>query len=299
MTRSIVCAATVCFSQSRFTGKERDAESGLDNFGARYMASSMGRFMSPDPSGLLYADMRNPQSLNLYSYVLNNPLIYTDPTGKTCQTNSSDGTVYDDNDGKGCDVVDKADAAYQNNKNINVVTADGSRNLANEVQGETDNAALVQYVKNQAPRYPNLTPPTPDQYIKAIALAAPTVCGAGAFAYGGRSVDAGPANGFAGGIVEADTRDEVSKGALFEGGSGEGVVGGGGLIVSSDGKGLGSSNFIYGGPGVEVPGAHVGAGLVGFTNGAGVYGEVSAGGREVGAGLYVNITNNANCMEKK
>jgi RHS repeat-associated protein len=34
--------------RSRYTGKERDSESGLDNFGARYMGSSMGRFMSPD-----------------------------------------------------------------------------------------------------------------------------------------------------------------------------------------------------------------------------------------------------------
>ena len=33
---------------SKFTGKERDSESGLDNFGARYMGSSLGRFMSPD-----------------------------------------------------------------------------------------------------------------------------------------------------------------------------------------------------------------------------------------------------------
>jgi len=32
----------------KFTGKERDSESGLDNFGARYMGSSLGRFMSPD-----------------------------------------------------------------------------------------------------------------------------------------------------------------------------------------------------------------------------------------------------------
>jgi len=33
----------------KFTGKERDFESGLDNFGARYMGSILGRFMSPDP----------------------------------------------------------------------------------------------------------------------------------------------------------------------------------------------------------------------------------------------------------
>lgn len=62
----------------KFTGKERDTESGLDNFGARYYGSSMGRFLSPDPLG---GKLANPQSLNRYAYVLNNPLINTDPTG--------------------------------------------------------------------------------------------------------------------------------------------------------------------------------------------------------------------------
>jgi len=68
-----------------FTGKERDTESGNDYFGARYYASSMGRFMSPDWSAkaepVPYAKLDNPQSLNLYAYVGNNPLIRTDPTG--------------------------------------------------------------------------------------------------------------------------------------------------------------------------------------------------------------------------
>ncbi len=71
-----------------FTGKERDAESGNDYFGARYYASTMGRFMSPDwsasPSGVPYADLRDPQSLNLYEYVRNNPLSRTDPNGHWC-----------------------------------------------------------------------------------------------------------------------------------------------------------------------------------------------------------------------
>ncbi len=62
----------------KFTGKERDSESGLDNFGARYMGSNLGRFMSPD---LIAGQVSNPQSLNLYSYVRNNPVIFTDPTG--------------------------------------------------------------------------------------------------------------------------------------------------------------------------------------------------------------------------
>jgi RHS repeat-associated protein len=68
----------------RFTGTERDTESSLDNFGARYYASSLGRFMIPDPAGDFVADASSPQSWNLYAYVLNNPLANTDPTGLEC-----------------------------------------------------------------------------------------------------------------------------------------------------------------------------------------------------------------------
>ena len=69
----------------KFTGKERDSESNLDMFGARYYASSMGRFMIPDwaakPTSVPYAHFGNPQSLNLYSYVQNNPTTVGDPDG--------------------------------------------------------------------------------------------------------------------------------------------------------------------------------------------------------------------------
>ncbi|MFZ0304507.1 MAG: RHS repeat-associated core domain-containing protein [Terracidiphilus sp.] len=66
------------------TGKERDAESGNDYFGARYYASSMGRFMSPDDG--TGVRLTNPQSLNRYAYVFNNPLMLIDPTGHSTQT---------------------------------------------------------------------------------------------------------------------------------------------------------------------------------------------------------------------
>jgi RHS repeat-associated protein len=56
--------------------KERDSESGLDYFGARYYSSSMGRFMSPDSVG---AHTGDPQTLNKYSYIANNPLGRVDP----------------------------------------------------------------------------------------------------------------------------------------------------------------------------------------------------------------------------
>jgi RHS repeat-associated protein len=72
-------------SPLHFTGKERDSESGLDNFGARYDASSMGRFMSPDwsegPDTVPYADFGNPQTTNLYTYAGNNPTTFNDPNG--------------------------------------------------------------------------------------------------------------------------------------------------------------------------------------------------------------------------
>jgi RHS repeat-associated protein len=51
------------------TGQERDSETGNDNFKARYYGSSLGRFMTPDPSGIDLADMTDPQQLNLYATI--------------------------------------------------------------------------------------------------------------------------------------------------------------------------------------------------------------------------------------
>jgi RHS repeat-associated protein len=69
-----------CPQNYKFTGKERDSESGLDNFIARYNSSSLGRFMSPDPDNAGAID-DDPQTWNAYSYVRNNPLRYTDRDG--------------------------------------------------------------------------------------------------------------------------------------------------------------------------------------------------------------------------
>lgn len=66
----------------KFTQKERDRESGLNYFEARYLAGGMSRFLSVDPK---YANTDaaagDPQAMNLYAYVVNNPLRHTDPTG--------------------------------------------------------------------------------------------------------------------------------------------------------------------------------------------------------------------------
>jgi len=67
----------------KFTGKERDTESGLDYFGARYYGSNIGRWMSPDVVNVTEERMMNPSStLNKYAYGANNPLKYVDPDGQ-------------------------------------------------------------------------------------------------------------------------------------------------------------------------------------------------------------------------
>jgi RHS repeat-associated protein len=82
----------------KYTGKERDSETGLDYFESRYYSAAQGRFTSPDEfkggivdpftgqdietnTALPYADITDPQTLNKYAYVRNNPLRYVDPDG--------------------------------------------------------------------------------------------------------------------------------------------------------------------------------------------------------------------------
>jgi len=75
----------------KFTGKERDPETGLDYFGARYYGNSLGRWMSPDwagsPEPVPFAHLGDPQSLNLYAYVRDLPSTATDPDGHFIRVN--------------------------------------------------------------------------------------------------------------------------------------------------------------------------------------------------------------------
>ena len=75
------CTVSIYGTPLHFTGKERDGESGLDNFGARYNSSSMGRFMSPDPLYIEAHRLADPQQLNPYADARNNPVNFADPTG--------------------------------------------------------------------------------------------------------------------------------------------------------------------------------------------------------------------------
>jgi len=77
-----VCANVPPGQPKRFTGKERDAETGLDYFGARYYGSKIGRFTTVDPVYTWRENLVDPQRWNRYVYVRNNPLRYVDPDGR-------------------------------------------------------------------------------------------------------------------------------------------------------------------------------------------------------------------------
>jgi RHS repeat-associated protein len=76
-----------CIQTYKFTGYERDPETatatstGNDYAVARHYNSRIFRFLQPDPMGMGAADLTNPQSLNQYAYVGDNPTNVTDPTG--------------------------------------------------------------------------------------------------------------------------------------------------------------------------------------------------------------------------
>jgi RHS repeat-associated protein len=221
----------VCISQCRYTGKERDSESGNDYFGARYYASSMGRFMSPDPGWFLSMDLTNPQSLNLYSYVLNNPLSFTDPSGMECVWDDGSFDSADDPQtgsaagcsGQGGTYVnpDLFENAMLSTGQWNSNYGDWSSSANSGLQGWAaasgsstppapgqDLGFDAQVAYDQAwltARQPQ-SAPTPEQYLQAIAKATapiPNVCSGGVTASLGKaslSASLGPGNAGYGGF---------------------------------------------------------------------------------------------------
>jgi RHS repeat-associated protein len=108
-------------SRSRYSpSKERDAETGLDYFGARYYSGAQGRFISPDP---VSGKISNPQSFNAYSYSWNNPLRYTDPTGMVVSWEDSEA---------GEDGYTDAERRYL----LNMTSLLGSKNKKARARGE-------------------------------------------------------------------------------------------------------------------------------------------------------------------
>jgi RHS repeat-associated protein len=80
--------------RQKFTQKERDNETGLDFFEARYYANVQGRFTSTDPVYIEMGRLSDPQQLNLYPYTRNNPLKFVDPSGLDIEVTGTEQEAY-------------------------------------------------------------------------------------------------------------------------------------------------------------------------------------------------------------
>ena len=167
------------------TGKERDSETGLDYFGARYFSSAQGRFTSPDPFNVLdlakskdtidkfHNYLSNPQHWNHYAYVLNNPLRYTDPLGLLeYDTQILDKKVHvhiDDSltDKRQNELKGKLDSAISNiNGNAGSLTKEQTSVLGNLKSIDVDSYAKRSYSEESKGAF-TLTPGYVDDSSKA------------------------------------------------------------------------------------------------------------------------------------
>jgi len=123
----------------KFTAKERDQETGLDFFQARYYGAALGRFTSADPENA-GSDPGDPQSWNGYAYARNNPLLLVDPTGRNY-------TVCDQQGQNCADLTDQQWSDFRDQNGIGQ-QAGGQLYVTNE-NGSYTNVGTATYYNEQ------------------------------------------------------------------------------------------------------------------------------------------------------
>jgi RHS repeat-associated protein len=288
--RSGACWGSSEEPRVRFTGKERDGETGLDYFGARYYSGEQGRFTTADwsekPEPIPYADLMNPQSLNLYAYVLNNPLNNRDldghvcifGIGNTCSTNQTGAASQ----GAAISVGSQAtqDAAVRLRyvqaslalKKIDPGHSPARSQLKIDARAASSPtgmtiAEIMAPISAEASRAgrPSVTNPTVNSAMEAAGKAGPAllVVGLGVSAY------------------NVATADNAPKALAREGGAWAGALAVGSLVGQA-GAGIGGFVGAFVGGVGAVPGAAVG-GFIGAVGG-GIYGGIHGG--HLGEKLY-------------
>jgi RHS repeat-associated protein len=110
--------------RQKFTSKERDGETGLDYFLARYYSSMQGRFTSVDPIFISRKRLLDPQAINLYAYVRNNPLSYIDPNGEEFKGTDGERVNVEEVDGQ--IVIRSKNATKDLIRLVNLINQSGS-----------------------------------------------------------------------------------------------------------------------------------------------------------------------------
>jgi RHS repeat-associated protein len=165
-----------CAQNYKFEGKERDTETGNDDFGARYYSSRLGRWLSADwssvPVPVPYANLTNPQTLNLYAMVSDNPETFADLDGHSCVMGISYVTCVGEDTGEGGDYGPVGDEAglkqQQTNKQLGAMQQ-AQYQLSQKAQQQNTNQSNPQTRNNQQSTSginPNYKLPTGDILLK-------------------------------------------------------------------------------------------------------------------------------------
>jgi RHS repeat-associated protein/uncharacterized repeat protein (TIGR01451 family) len=138
------------FTDHLYTGQRQMADIGLYHYGARFYSAKLGRFISPDS---LVPGGGNPQAYNRYSYVLNNPILFNDPTGhkQACGTNGEDA----------CPSHGYKTSSTSTSSGLVVDTGNGKRRNGGAVDDSGDEASAP-VTPAAPPVIPPVIPPAPD-----------------------------------------------------------------------------------------------------------------------------------------
>jgi RHS repeat-associated protein len=141
-----------CPQNYKFEGKERDTETGNDDFGARYYSSVYGRWLSPDwssiPVPVPYANLNNPQTLNLYAMVSDNPETFADLDGHDCQDDGHGGTCESKKTPDPSPYIGNAAGYYAA---LVAGTVSGQSSSSNSQSGQNSGSATDQTTGQSAP----------------------------------------------------------------------------------------------------------------------------------------------------
>ena len=143
--------------RKQYTGYERDKESGLDYAQARYYNSNHGRFTSVDPL-TASASIRNPQTFNRYSYVLNSPYKFTDPLGLLPQSSFGGGGGFCSAENASCDEGEELTTRSEEERRQQAEQAPTNEGIA--ANHEAGHAAQQQEAEEP--------PPAPEQNVETI-----------------------------------------------------------------------------------------------------------------------------------
>jgi RHS repeat-associated protein len=134
--------------RQRFTSKERDNETGLDYFLARYYSAGHGRFISVDPVIMEKRRLADPQALNLYVYARNNPLRFIDPDGEKFKGIDNQEVIIKQEkvNGKKIWIIKSNNASADLRKLVDLINKSGSKSASSQFSALNKSVTMVTIV---------------------------------------------------------------------------------------------------------------------------------------------------------